>query len=60
MTHDEARLLAMQWLVKGGMEIDAFDADGRHQHVFNPNMQPRTFERMEEAELEAMAMALWP
>ena len=52
--------MATQWLVKGGMEINAVRADGRHEHVFNPNMQPRTLERMEEAELEAMAMALWP
>ena len=60
MTHDQTRLLAMQWLVKGGMEI-AFDhAEGRQEHVFYPNMQPRTFEHVEEVELEEMAMALWP
>ena len=57
-THGQTRLLAMQWLVKGGMEIAVDDAEGRHEHVFNT--QPRTFERVEEAELEAMAMTLWP
>ena len=58
MTHDGARLLAMQWLVRGGREIPADHATGRIEHVFN--MQPRRFEPMEEADLEAMAMALWP
>ena len=57
-THGQTRLLAMQWLVKGGMEIGVDHAEGRREHVFN--MQPRTFERFEEAELEAMAMSLWP
>lgn len=57
-THGQTRLLAMQWLVKGGMEIGVDHAEGRREHVFN--MQPRTFERFEEAELEAMAMTLWP
>ena len=57
-THGQTRLLAMQWLVKGGMEIAFDNAGGRREHVFN--MQPRTFERVEEAELEAMAMTLWP
>ena len=57
-THGQTRLLAMQWLVKGGMEIAVDHAEGRREHVFN--MQPRTFERFEEAELEAMAMSLWP
>ena len=57
-THGQTRLLAMQWLVKGGMEIGVDHAEGRREHVFN--MQPRTFERVEEAELEAMAMTLWP
>ena len=57
-THGQTRLLAMQWLVKGGMEIGVDHAEGRHEHVFNT--QPRTFEHVEEAELEAMAMTLWP
>ena len=57
-THSQTRLLAMQWLVKGGMEIGVDHAEGRHEHVFNT--QPRTFEHVEEAELEAMAMTLWP
>ena len=57
-THGQTRLLAMQWLVKGGIEIGVDHAEGRREHVFN--MQPRTFERFEEAELEAMAMTLWP
>ena len=57
-THGQTRLLAMQWLVKGGMENGVDHAEGRHEHVFNT--QPRTFERVEEAELEAMAMSLWP
>ena len=60
MTHDETRLLAMQWLVKGGMDIEVDHAEGRSQHVFNADMQLRTFEHIEEAELEAMAMTLWP
>ena len=57
-THGQTRLLAMQWLVKGRMEIAVDNAEGRRKHVFN--MKPRTFERFEEAELEAMAMSLWP
>ena len=57
-THGQTRLLAMQWLVKGRMEIAVDNAEGRRKHVFN--MKPRTFERFEEAELEAMAMTLWP
>ena len=58
MTHDGTRLLAMQWLVRGGLEIPADHATGRTEHVFNK--QPRRFEPMEEADQEAMAMALWP
>ena len=58
MTHDETRILAMQWLVRGGQEISTDHATGRTEHVFN--MQPRSFAPMEEADLEAAAMALWP
>ena len=39
-------------------EIPTDHATGRTEHVFN--MKPRRFEPMEEADLEAMAMALWP
>ena len=58
MTHDETRLLAMQWLVRGGQEISTDHVTGRTEHVFS--MQPRSFVPMGEADLEAAAMALWP
>ena len=58
MTHDETRLLAMQWLIRGGEQIPHNHAEGHTEHVIK--MKPRSFERVEEAELELLAMALWP
>ena len=56
--HAETRLLVMQWLVRGGRDIPRDHPTGRTEHVIK--MDPKRFERMEEAELERLAMELWP
>ena len=57
-SHAETRLLVMQWLVRGGRDIPRDHPTGRTEHVIK--MDPKRFERMEEAELERLAMELWP
>ena len=58
MSHAETRLLVMQWLVRGGRDIPRDHPTGRTEHVIK--MNPWSFERMDEAELERLAMELWP
>ena len=57
-SHAETRLLVMQWLVRGGRDIPQDHPTGRTEHVIK--MNPWSFERMDEAELERLAMELWP